>query len=43
MTTINFFIVFPAGWLADRFGRKPTGRGSCLPESAWCCSRSLAT
>ena len=23
MTTINFFIVFPAGWLADRFGRKP--------------------
>lgn len=22
MTTINFFIVFPAGWLADRFGRK---------------------
>ena len=23
MTTINFFIVFPAGWLSDRFGRKP--------------------
>ncbi len=23
MTTINFFIVFPAGWLADKFGRKP--------------------
>ena len=22
MTTINFFIVFPAGWMADRYGRK---------------------